>query len=115
MPGEAADAAGGVDGDVARGDLAAEHVHQHVGQVGAALVAGELVDADQVDDLGLGAGLLADVADDGVDRALAVADLSAGQTPEPVSLALLAQQDAAGRVGDDRRDRGCEQAHSLTA
>ena len=55
---------------------------------------------DQVDDLGLGAGLLADVADDGVDRALAVADLAAGQAPEPVTLALLAQQHAAGGVDE---------------
>ena len=48
--------------------------------------------------LDLGAGLLADVADDGVDGALAGADLAARQSPEPVTLALLAQQHVAGGV-----------------
>ena len=57
------------------------------------------------------AGLLADVADRGVDRALVVADLAAGQAPEAVALALLAEQDAAGVVGDDRADRGGERVH----
>src|SRR5690606_30785704 len=95
VPREPADPAGRVDGDVAVGDPASEDVDEEVGQVRAALVAGEMVDADQIDDLGLGAGLLADIADRGLDWALAVSDLATGQTPESVSLALLTQQNAA--------------------
>ena len=90
-------------------------MHQHVGQVGPATVAGELVYPDEIQDLGLRTGLLADVADDGVDRAFAIADLSTRQAPEPVSLALLTQQHAAAWVTNDRGDRGCEGAHSEKA
>jgi hypothetical protein len=89
VPRQPADASGGVDRDVAL-NAAAEDVHQHVGKVTAG-VAGELVQPDQVDDLGLSAGLFAHIADDRVDRALAGADLAAGQAPKPVTLALLAE------------------------
>jgi hypothetical protein len=95
VPAQAADATGGVDRDVAAGDPGPERVHEHVGQFGSGAVAGQVVDPDQVDDLDLGPGLLQHVADDRVDRALPVADLAAGKAPEPVSLALLAQQNAA--------------------
>jgi len=76
---------------------------------------GELVHAHQVLDLGLAAGLLADVADDGVDGALICADLATGETPEPVTVALLAEEDAAGFVGDHRTDGRCEGVHRRKA
>ena len=81
-----------------------ENVRDHVGKIVAAAVAGELVHAHQVLDLGLAAGLFADVADDGVEGALICADLATGKAPEPVTVALLAEQDSAGLVGDDGPD-----------
>ena len=112
MPGEPGDARG-VDRQFVGEQFAAEHVDEHVGQAGAAAVTGQVVHADEVDELGLHAGLFADVADDGVDRAFRVADLASWQAPETVPLALLAEQHAAGRVEDDGADRRGERVHAL--
>ena len=116
VPGEAADAAGRVDGRLAALDRPRKTCISTSGRCLAAGVAGQLVDADEVDDARSPCRSLRGCH--GPPRApgsRAWRIRPPGSAPQPVPLALLAEQHAAGAVGDDGGDRGGEGAHDERA
>jgi hypothetical protein len=68
---------------------------KNVGKSFAAPTSRQVVQANEIDYVALDARFLADIANRGRYRTLTVTDPTAGKSPQPMTLTLLAQQHAA--------------------